>query len=124
MHWIKQYRKALLAGDIGAGVIVALMMIPQGMAYALVAGLPPVTGLYASLLPAVAYALFGSSMVQSVGPMAITSLMLGTSVAALAPAGSALYLQLSQQLRGDGPPLLIPVSVALLGSDGPVQVRR
>lgn len=98
MHWGQRYRRELLAGDIGAGIIVALMLIPQGMAYALVAGLPPVTGLYASLLPAVAYAIFGSSMVQSVGPMAITSLMLGTSVAALAPSGSALYLQLSQQL--------------------------
>ena len=98
MHWLKRYRKELLAGDIGAGIIVALMLIPQGMAYALVAGLPPVTGLYASLLPAVAYALFGSSMVQSVGPMAITSLMVGTAIGALAPAGSALYAVLSQQL--------------------------
>jgi SulP family sulfate permease len=98
MHWLKRYRKALLAGDASAGVIVALMLIPQGMAYALVAGLPPVTGLYASLLPAVAYAVFGSSMVQSVGPMAITSLMVGTAIGALAPAGSALYGVLSQQL--------------------------
>lgn len=98
MLWLKQYRKELLAGDIGAGIIVALMLIPQGMAYALVAGLPPVTGLYASLLPAVAYAVFGSSMVQSVGPMAITSLMVGTAVGALAPSGSALYTVLSQQL--------------------------
>lgn len=98
MHWFKQYRKELLAGDVGAGIIVALMLIPQGMAYALVAGLPPVTGLYASLLPAVAYAVFGSSMVQSVGPMAITSLMVGTAIGALAPAGSALYGVLSQQL--------------------------
>ncbi len=98
MLWLKQYRKELLAGDLGAGVIVALMLIPQGMAYALVAGLPPVTGLYASLLPAVAYALFGSSMVQSVGPMAITSLMVGTAIGALAPAGTPLYLVLSQQL--------------------------
>lgn len=98
MHWVRRYRKDLLAGDLGAGVIVALMLIPQGMAYALVAGLPPVTGLYASLLPALAYAIFGSSMVQSVGPMAITSLMVGTAVGALAPAGSALYGQLAQQL--------------------------
>lgn len=98
MHWLKRYRKELLAGDASAGVIVALMLIPQGMAYALVAGLPPVTGLYASLLPAVAYAVFGSSMVQSVGPMAITSLMVGTAIAALAPEGSALYGVLSQQL--------------------------
>ncbi|MES2947152.1 MAG: SulP family inorganic anion transporter [Pseudomonadota bacterium] len=98
MLWLKQYRKELVAGDISAGVIVALMLIPQGMAYAMVAGLPPVTGLYASLLPAVAYALFGSSMVQSVGPMAITSLMVGTAIGALAPAGSPLYGVLSQQL--------------------------
>ena len=98
MHWLKRYRKELLAGDASAGAIVALMLIPQGMAYALVAGLPPVTGLYASLLPAVAYAVFGSSMVQSVGPMAITSLMVGTAIGALAPAGSVLYGVLSQQL--------------------------
>lgn len=98
MHWLQQYRKELLAGDIAAGLIVALMLIPQGMAYALVAGLPPVTGLYASVLPAVAYVVFGSSMVQSVGPMAITSLMVGATIVALAPAGSALYGVLSQQL--------------------------
>ncbi len=98
MHWLKRYRKEMLAGDASAGVIVALMLIPQGMAYAMVAGLPPVTGLYASLLPAVAYAVFGSSMVQSVGPMAITSLMVGTAVGGLAPSGSPLYGVLSQQL--------------------------
>jgi len=98
MHWLKNYRKELLAGDMVAGIIVAMMLVPQGMAYALVAGLPPVTGLYASLLPAVAYAIFGSSMVQSVGPMAITSLMVATAIGALAPSGTALYLVLSQQL--------------------------
>jgi SulP family sulfate permease len=54
--WLRNYRRDLLAGDIGAGIIVTLMMIPQSMAYALVAGLPPVTGLYASILPPVAYA--------------------------------------------------------------------
>ena len=98
MYWLKHYRKEFLAGDIVAGIIVAMMLVPQGMAYALVAGLPPVTGLYASLLPAVAYAVFGSSMVQSVGPMAITSLMVGTAIGAMAPSGTALYSALSQQL--------------------------
>ncbi|WP_313953909.1 sulfate permease [Accumulibacter sp.] len=96
--WLKHYRRELLAGDIGAGIIVAMMLIPQGMAYAMVAGLPPVTGLYASILPAVAYAVFGSSMVQSVGPMAITSLMIGTSLAPLAPPGSALSVVLAGQM--------------------------
>ena len=96
--WLKHYHRDLLAGDIAAGVIVALMLIPQGMAYAMVAGLPPVVGLYASILPALAYALFGSSMVQSVGPMAITSLMTGTALAALAPAGSPLSVVLAGQM--------------------------
>lgn len=91
LSWLKNYRRELLAGDIGAGVLVVLMLVPQSMAYALVAGLPPVAGLYASILPPLAYALFGSSMVQSVGPMAITSLMTATALATLAPSGSELY---------------------------------
>ena len=98
LAWLKHYRRELLAGDIGAGIIVAMMLIPQGMAYAMVAGLPPVTGLYASILPPIAYALFGSSMVQSVGPMAITSLMIGTALAPLAPSGSALSVLLAGQM--------------------------
>ena len=96
--WLKHYRRDLLAGDLGAGVIVALMLIPQGMAYAIVAGLPPVAGLYASILPAVAYAMFGSSMVQSIGPAAITALMVASALAGLAPAGSALYATLAAQM--------------------------
>ena len=98
LSWLKQYHRDLLAGDVTAGIIVVLMMVPQGMAYALVAGLPPVAGLYASLLPACAYALFGSSMVQSVGPMAITSLMTASSLAGLAPAGSELYSAMAAQM--------------------------
>ncbi len=96
--WLRQYRRELLAGDISAGILVALMMIPQGMAYALVAGLPPVVGIYASILPPVLYALFGSSMTQSVGPMAIVSLMTAAALAPLAAAGSTLYLILAAQL--------------------------
>ena len=69
-----------------------MMMIPQGMAYALVAGLSPVVGIYASIMPPIVYALFGSSMTQSVGPMAIISLMTAAVIGPLAPAGSALAL--------------------------------
>ena len=98
LTWLKGYRRELLAGDLGAGVLVVLMLVPQGMAYALVAGLPPVAGLYASILPVLAYALFGSSMVQSVGPMAITSLMTATSLATLAPSGSELYGAMAAQM--------------------------
>ena len=98
LQWLKHYRRALLPGDISAGMVVAMMMIPQGMAYALVAGLPPVAGIYASILPPVAYALFGSSMTQSVGPMAIVALMTAAVIGPLAPAGSALAGVLAAQL--------------------------
>ncbi len=98
LQWLRHYRRALLPGDISAGLVVAMMMIPQGMAYALVAGLPPVVGIYASILPPVAYALFGSSMTQSVGPMVIVALMTGAAIGPLAPAGSGLYGVLAAQL--------------------------
>ncbi len=96
--WLKKYRRGLLAGDVSAGIVVAMMMIPQGMAYAMVAGLPPVAGIYASILPPLLYALFGSSMTQSVGPMAIISLMTAAALAPLAVAGSGLYVVLAAQL--------------------------
>ena len=98
LHWLRHYRRAMLPGDISAGLVVAMMLVPQGMAYALVAGLPPVAGLYASILPPLLYALFGSSMTQSVGPMAITSLMTAAALAPLAVAGSGLYMVLAAQL--------------------------
>jgi SulP family sulfate permease len=98
LGWLRPYRRALLAGDISAGIVVAMMMIPQGMAYAMVAGLPPVAGIYASILPPLLYALFGSSMTQSVGPMAIISLMTAAALAPLAAPGSGLYVVLAAQL--------------------------
>jgi len=98
LYWLKHYRRALLPGDLSAGIVVAMMMIPQGMAYAIVAGLPPVAGIYASILPPMVYALFGSSMTQSVGPMAIVSLMTGAALAPLAAAGSGLHGVLAAQL--------------------------
>ena len=98
LHWLRHYRRSMLTGDISAGIVVAMMMVPQGMAYALVAGLPPVVGIYASIVPPLLYALFGSSMTQSVGPMAITSLMTATVLAPFAVAGTGLYLVLAAQL--------------------------
>ena len=98
LAWLRNYRRAMLPGDISAGIVVAMMMIPQGMAYALVAGLPPVTGIYASILPPVVYALFGTSMTQSVGPMAIVSLMTAAIIGPMAAAGSGLYSVLAAQL--------------------------
>ncbi|MFZ2318878.1 MAG: sulfate permease [Pseudomonas sp.] len=115
LTWLKGYRRELLAGDLGAGVLVVLMLVPQGMAYALVAGLPPVAGLYASILPVLAYALFGSSMVQSVGPMAITSLMTATSLATLAPSGSELYGAMAAQMALISGVVLVLCGVLRLG---------
>ncbi len=98
LQWLRHYRRSMLPGDISAGIVVAMMMIPQGMAYALVAGLPPVAGVYASIVPPLLYALFGTSSTQSVGPMAIISLMTASSLAPLATPGSALYGVLAAQL--------------------------
>ncbi|MCC2955301.1 sulfate permease [Massilia sp. IC2-477] len=98
LQWMRHYRRSMLPGDISAGIVVAMMMIPQGMAYALVAGLPPVVGIYASIVPPVLYALFGTSSTQSVGPMAIISLMTASILTPLAAPGSALYGVLAAQL--------------------------
>lgn len=98
LHWLRHYQRSLLAGDISAGIVVAMMMVPQGMAYALVAGLPPVVGLYASIAPPLLYALFGTSMTQSVGPMAITSLMTAAALAPFAAPGTGLHGVLAAQL--------------------------
>lgn len=91
-HWLRDYRREFLASDLLAGCIVAIMLVPQGMAYALVAGLPAQYGMYASILPLLAYAWFGTSMTLAVGPVAVTSLMTATALAPLAAAGSAEYI--------------------------------
>ena len=93
--WFKQYQSAWLAGDVIAGAIVTVMLIPQSLAYAMLAGLPPQAGLYASLLPIFAYALFGSSMTLAVGPVAVASLMTATALAPLASVGSVDYAALA-----------------------------
>lgn len=92
LDWLARYERGHLPGDALAGVIVATLLIPQAMAYAVLAGLPPQVGLYASLLPLAVYALLGSSRVLSVGPSALLSLLIVTQVAAFADAGSARYL--------------------------------
>lgn len=115
LEWLRRYRRPMLAGDISAGIVVAMMMIPQGMAYALVAGLPPVAGIYASILPPLLYAVFGSSMTQSVGPMAIISLMTATALAPLAAAGSGLYMVLAAQLALMSGAVLLACGILRIG---------
>lgn len=96
--WVRHYQSSDLAGDIAAGVVVALLLVPQGLAYALLAGLPLEVGLYASLAPLVVYAALGTSRQQSVGPMAVTALMTGAALAPLASVGSAHYVALAMGL--------------------------
>lgn len=86
---MKTYERHEFNGDLLAGVIVAIMLIPQAMAYAMLAGLPPQVGLYASILPIIIYSLFGSSNFLAVGPVAITSLMVASAVADASAAGLA-----------------------------------
>jgi len=92
LKWIRSYRRSDLKGDILAGLTVAIMLVPQGMAYAMLAGLPPVTGLYASTIPIVIYALFGSSRHLSVGPVAVVSLLVFAAGSKIAQAGSEEYI--------------------------------
>lgn len=77
---LKTYNKTVLGHDAIAAIIVAIMLIPQALAYSLLAGLPPEMGLYASILPLVLYALLGSSHVMSVGPIAVVSLMVASAL--------------------------------------------
>ncbi|MEE4278577.1 MAG: sulfate permease [Halieaceae bacterium] len=90
-EWLRSYDRGLFASDALAAVIVTIMLIPQSLAYALLAGLPPEMGLYASILPLVAYALFGSSRTLSVGPVAVVSLMTASAVGRVAETGTLGY---------------------------------
>src|SRR5210317_1391113 len=80
LTWAKEYNKDTLTSDAVAAVIVTIMLIPQSLAYALLAGLPPEMGLYASILPLVAYAIFGTSRALAVGPVAVVSLMTAAAI--------------------------------------------
>ncbi|MFB9885881.1 SulP family inorganic anion transporter [Balneatrix alpica] len=90
--WSRGYNLELASQDALAALIVTLLLIPQSLAYALLAGLPLEVGLYASVLPLIAYALFGSSRTLSVGPVAVLSLMTAAAVSPLAAAGSTAYV--------------------------------
>ena len=97
-HWVSHYRREHLSDDLIAGLILTVLVIPQSLAYALLAGLPPQAGLYASIFPVIAYALLGSSMTQAVGPVAITAIMTFAVLSPLAAPGSSQYLMLAATL--------------------------
>jgi len=90
-EWLARYDRDTFYRDLMAAVIVTIMLIPQSLAYALLAGLPAEMGLYASILPLIAYALFGTSRTLSVGPVAVVSLMTAAAVGSVAQQGTADY---------------------------------
>lgn len=98
LSWLTAYPKRYLPGDIIAGVTVATMLVPQSMAYALLAGVPPEVGLYASILPLLIYGLLGSSRILTFGPTAITSVLVLGSISQIAEQDSATYLTLTLTL--------------------------
>lgn len=88
VHWLKNYTRQDFDGDLLAGIITAILLVPQGIAYAILAGLPPQMGLYAGILPTATYALLGTSRTLSVGPVSIAAIMIASALAA--PEVSAL----------------------------------
>ncbi len=92
LQWAPGYGRDQATSDLVAAIIVTVMLIPQSLAYALLAGLPAYVGLYASILPLMVYAVFGTSRTLSVGPVAVASLMTAAALAPLAEVGSPEYL--------------------------------
>ena len=95
LEWIQEYNKTLFKGDLSAGITVAVMLIPQGMAYAMIAGLPPVYGLYAAIFPQLIYAIMGSSRQLAVGPVAMDSLLVATTLNTMAIVDAQHYISLA-----------------------------
>jgi SulP family sulfate permease len=109
-EWLPRYNKVQLKGDLSAGITVGIMLIPQGMAYAMLAGLPPIYGLYASIVPLLIYALLGTSRQLAVGPVAMVALLIQAGVSTLAEVGSAQYISLAISLA-----LMVGIIQTLMG---------
>ena len=95
LEWLPNYNSSRFKGDFIAGITVSIILIPQGIAYALIAGIPPIYGLYCALVPQLVYAIFGSSRQVAIGPVAMDSLIVATGVSTLALAGSDSYIAIA-----------------------------
>ena len=115
LRWAPGYSRQYASGDLMAAATVMLLLIPQSMAYALLAGLPAVTGLYASMLPLVVYALMGSSPALGVGPAALRSIMSLAAVGAVVTQGSADFMAASLLLAIMVGALLLIMGVLRMG---------
>jgi SulP family sulfate permease len=113
--WLRTYHRGLLTRDVLAAVIVTLMLVPQALAYAMLAGLPPEMGLYASMLPLVLYAVFGTSASLAVGPVAVAALMTASALSSFAAPGSPEYICAALVLAALSGLILIAMGVLRLG---------
>ncbi|NBE08326.1 SulP family inorganic anion transporter [Paragemmobacter ruber] len=113
--WAPRYTRGDAQSDLVAAAIVTIMLVPQSLAYAMLAGLPPQVGLYASILPLIAYAVFGTSRALAVGPVAVVSLMTAAAVGQIAEPGSAEYLTAAITLAFLSGLILVAMSVLRLG---------
>src|SRR6056300_83610 len=91
LDWGRSYTRQALSNDLIAAVIVTIMLIPQSLAYALLAGLPPEAGIYASIAPIVLYAIFGTSRALAVGPVAVVSLLTASAIGQVAEQSTSGY---------------------------------
>ncbi len=115
LDWGRHYSREAATGDLVAALIVTIMLIPQSLAYALLAGLPPQMGLYASILPLVAYAVFGTSRALAVGPVAVISLMTAAAVGKLALPGTEAYATAAITLAFMSGLILVAMGLLRLG---------
>ena len=115
LRWGRTYSASLLAEDALAAVIVTIMLIPQSLAYAMIAGLPPQVGLYASMTPLIAYAIFGTSSTLAVGPVAVVSLMTASAVGRIVESGAPDYIAAAAVLAVMTGLILLALGLARLG---------
>ena len=115
LGWAPAYSRTEAQSDLVAALIVTIMLVPQSLAYAMLAGLPPQVGLYASILPLIAYAVFGTSRALAVGPVAVVSLMTAAAVGQIAAPGSADYVTAAVTLAFLSGLVLVAMSVLRLG---------
>ena len=115
LTWGKTYNKSALTNDMVAAMIVTIMLIPQSLAYALLAGLPPEAGLYASIAPILFYAIFGTSRALAVGPVAVVSLMTAAALGKIVDQGTAGYAVAALSLAFLSGSILLAMGVFRLG---------
>jgi len=115
LDWARTYNGTALTNDLLAALIVVIMLIPQSLAYALLAGLPPEAGLYASIVPVMLYAMFGTSRALAVGPVAVVSLMTASAIGEVAQTGTAGYAVAALTLAFLSGAILVVMGLLRLG---------